>query len=124
MANQLQSALDRISRISHELQQASNMLLTAVNNGQVGQSMAAKLEIARRQCLDVLEENNYGKVRRSDIQRPITINNLDDELLVSKFISIKVQKQTIENSRRKFSPTCRHSQMLCNPERYADAGTE
>ncbi|KAI1709476.1 hypothetical protein DdX_11263 [Ditylenchus destructor] len=85
MANQLQSALDRISRISHELQQASNMLLTAVNNGQVGQSMAAKLEIARRQCLDVLEENNYGKVGRSDIQRPITMNNLDDELLAQIF---------------------------------------
>ncbi|KAI1709470.1 hypothetical protein DdX_11257 [Ditylenchus destructor] len=85
MANQLLSALDRISRISHELQQASNMLLTAVNNGQVGQSMAAKLEIARRQCLDVLEENNYGKVGRSDIQRPITMNNLDDELLAQIF---------------------------------------
>ncbi|KAI1710071.1 hypothetical protein Ddc_13611 [Ditylenchus destructor] len=85
MANKLQSALDCISRISHELQQAGDMLLTAVNNSQVGQSMATKLEIARRQCLDVLLENNYGKTGQSDIQRSITVDNLDDELLLQIF---------------------------------------
>ncbi|KAI1703135.1 f-box-like domain-containing protein [Ditylenchus destructor] len=102
MASQLRSALDRISRISHELQQAGDMLLMAVNNNQLGQSMAAKLEIARRQCLDVLEENNCAETGQLDIQRPTTMDNLDDQLLLQIFSRLPTLANVV-----RYSKVCR-----------------